>query len=482
MTKKISYPSTFHLKILSQEAPGGLPHALNVVIPSITRPGKPFEIKIAVLDETGYPSLHCEDKVFISIPGHESDGIELAFHTGTPAVGSIGRIKLPEEGIFRLNATLGRLDAFSNPTMCTKKKIPGIFWGDPHVHTILSNCHADKCRTLNFCFTCARHVSALDWVAAADHVSNGRCDFSKWREQSTVSDLYNDEPNFVTLPAYEASLKGGAGGDNNVYMLRFPEIFVDQHDNGHIKTLYRELTKIISDKEFFVVPHHTTRAGKHGEISDEIYPGPKTMPVIEIHSKWGTSEYRGNPNPLKNIHPGPSYAVDLLNRGMKMGFIAGTDSHTTMPSGGGNEPDHIDRLPGLTAVYCQEPSRRGIFKGILGRHCYATSLERILMHGSIAGRVFGEELRFRDLTTSPKIDLLVAARSDITRIDLVRNGKAIHTVSPGTWKSHYTYEDHDDPAKHKINSPHSGSFIYYYARVTCASGAQAWSSPVWITG
>jgi len=124
-----------------------------------------------------------------------------------------------------LSASCHSLQAHSNPTLCTTDDVPGIYWGDPHVHTILSNCHVDTCRSLNFCFTAARYLSALDWVAAADHVSNGRCDPSKWKEQRTVADLYDDAPDFVTLPAYEASLQGGAGGDNNVYMARFLDIF-----------------------------------------------------------------------------------------------------------------------------------------------------------------------------------------------------------------------------------------------------------------
>ena len=33
-----------------------------------------------------------------------------------------------------------------------------------------------------------------------------------------MSDNHDDPPHFVTLPAYEASLKGGCGGDNNIYM------------------------------------------------------------------------------------------------------------------------------------------------------------------------------------------------------------------------------------------------------------------------
>jgi len=259
-------------------------------------------------------------------------------------------------------------------------------------------------------------------------------------------------------------------------------MFVDEYESGDVKTLCSKLADKLLTDEFFVVPHHTTRTGKHGEISDEIYPGHDAMPVIEVHSKWGTSEYRGNPNPLKEIHPGPSFTQDLLARGMKLGFVAGTDTHATIPSGGGKEPAQIDRLPGLTAVRCPELARQSVFDAIRRRQCYAVSLERILMHGSIAGRTFGEELLCSDLLTMPKVDMIVAAKSDIVRIDLVRNGTTIHSVSPGSWKARLSYEDGEDLKKLKMVSPHVRSFVYYYVRVTCESGAQAWSSPVWILG
>lgn len=478
MRQDIIYPSALQQKVLTQEAPGGAPARLDVVIPSVTRPGKAFDLSVAILDHHGYPSLNCAERAEIQMPG--GDRVEIAFHPDSPAVARLKDIHLPNEGLFRLSASCGNLQAYSNPTLCTSEDVPGIFWGDPHVHTILSNCHADKCRSLNFCFTAARHLSFLDWVAAADHVSNGRCDFSKWKEQRTVANLYDDPQNFVTLPAYEASLRGGAGGDNNVYMSRFPDMFEDEYEDGNTKTLCNKLAERLQASEFFIVPHHTTRTSKHGEISDAIYPGSDLMPIIEIHSKWGTSEYRGNPNPLKDIHDGPSYVVDLLNRGMKVGFIAGTDTHATIPSGGGVEPGHINGLPGLTAVRCEDLTRQSIFQAIQHRQCYAASLERIIMHGSIAGRAFGEELRFEDQTTPPTINITIAAKSDILRVDLVRNGETIHTAAPGSWKTRFTYEDQKDWDTSKIHSPHLDATVYYYVRVTCESGAQAWSSPVWI--
>lgn len=296
-----------------------------------------------------------------------------------------------------------------------------------------------------------------------------------------MANLYDDAPVFVTLPAYEASLRGGAGGDNNVYMSSFPDMFVDEYEGGNTKTLCDRLKDRLREREFFIVPHHTTRTGKHGEISDDIYPGPDALPVIEIHSKWGTSEYRGNPNPLKEIHDGPSYAVDLLNRGLKLGFIAGTDTHATVPSGGGVEPGHIDRLPGLTAVRCKTLSRPSVFQAIRHRQCYATSLERIIMNGSIAGVAFGEILHLTDLKTSLKIDVLLAAQSDILRVDLVKNGETIHSVSPQAWQTKFLFDDEVDIRKSSLCTRSGGSVVYYYVRVTCESGAQAWSSPVWIS-
>jgi len=484
----VSYPPELSRRVLAHEAPGSAPVVVSLVAPTIAAAGRPFALKLAVLDGSGLPSVEFDGAVVIENPGGGGALAEVCFSPGRPAVAWVAGVTLPSEGLCRFTARLDHERFPANPTMCRRDPVEAIYWGDPHVHTVLSNCHAERCRSLNFCYTAARYLSGLDWVAAADHVSNGRCDFSKWKEQGLVRDLYDDPPEFVTLPAYEASLRGGAGGDINVYMLRQPVMFVDEYEDGNARTLAEKLGKVLPPAGFFLVPHHTTRTGKHGETSDDIYPGPERMPAVEVHSQWGTSEYRGNPNPLQKIHPGPSYAVDLLGRGLTLGFMGGTDTHATMPSGTSPrprgatslEPGHIDRLPGLTAVRAAELTRETVFHALGNRRCYATSLERIYLDGAIAGLRFGQIGRWCGSSEPREITALAAAQSEIVSIELIRNGEVIHTGTGTGWQMKLTHTDEDGLARISLNSKHLGRFVYYYVRVRCASGAQAWGSPVWL--
>ncbi|MGB2819367.1 MAG: hypothetical protein WBF17_00195 [Phycisphaerae bacterium] len=476
-----TYPSEFEQRVLAIEAPGRAPMRANLVAPTITVPGEPFAVKVALADEAGYPSVELDGAITVRGDFASPPAVEVAFRKGRPAVAAASGVTIAAEGLFRFEAELNGHVFHSNPTRCRAGGRARIYWGDPHVHTVLSDCHPDLCRSALFCFTAARHFAGLDWACAADHVSNGRCELARWKESAAVSDACNDPPAFVTLPGYEASFKGGCGGDNNVYMIRWPSIFVEDYESGSVRTVCRKLAEELAPgEEFFVVPHHTTRTGKHGEIPDDIYPGEELMPVVEVHSKWGTSEYRGNPNPLCEVHPGPSYAVDLLNRGLRMGFVGGTDTHSTMPAGLGHE--HLDRPPGMTAVLTEELTRPAIYHGIRRRNCYAASIERIYLDVTVAGAAMGRSLSWPDAAAERAIEAAAAGRSDIERIDVVRNGETIHSHAVGGWAGGVSFTDADDLSGLWLESEYLGRFAYYYVRVTCASGAQAWSSPVWLIG
>jgi len=475
----VLYPSELEQRILSQEAPGRGPAEVRVVVPTITAVGEKFSARVAVADETGFASLEVDGAVTLR-RAEGGAAVRVPFRRGAPAVAEVRGLSIAAEGLYRLTGELGGRTFHSNPTRCTKSPPERIYWGDPHVHTALGDCMTSFSRSANFCYVAGRWLSGLDWVAAADHVSNGRCTPGKWRDQAATSNQFNDPGSFATLPAYEASLQGGAGGDNNVYMRRWPEMYVDEYEEGNVRTLCDRLEEVLEPGEFFVVPHHTTRTNKHGEIGPDIYPGPERMPVVEIYSKWGAGEYRGNPDPLTKIHPGPSYVADLLAAGWPLGFVGGTDTHATMPGGPAPEPEHVMRLAGITAVHAAALTREDVFAAMAGRNCYAASGERSYLEVTVVGHTPGRIVGPPDPAAGRTITVLAAARGDIRSIDIVRNGATIATSSPGDWSARFEHTDTDPLEGLWLDSPVMGRFVYYYVRLTCASGARAWSSPVWI--
>jgi hypothetical protein len=59
----------------------------------------------------------------------------------------------------------------------------------------------------------------------------------------------------------------------------------------------------------------------------------------------------------------------------------------------------------------------------------------------------------------------------VTRIDVVRNGADWASLTPNRQDATWELDDRE-----------SRQPSWYYARVTCADGHTAWSSPVWVDG
>lgn len=465
-------------RIIALEAPGGPPVRVAVTVPSIVSPDERFDAHVVLLDENGYPSVEASGAAVVRSSGSGEDIGHAEFEKGHPAIADVSGLSVPDIGLWRFEGDYDGATFFSNPVLCEHNPRHRLFWGDPHVHTIISNCHPETCRSLDFGYLCARYITGLDWVCITDHVSNGRTDPGKWKAQQVASAVYDDAPDFTNLLAYEASLKGGCGGDNNVYFRAPQAEYVDEYEDGNVATLIEKL----GDEDFFVVPHHTTRSGKHGELSHDLYCGPQHHPNVEIYSKWGAGEYRGNPDPLDNIHPGPAYVADFLARGMQFGFMGGTDTHATMSGGYGEEPTHIGRDPGITGVWLEDLSREALYSGLRSRSCYATTGERIIVRAEVAGCEEGTTMAWDDPSEPRRIKVTAAASGSIARIDVIRNAQ-VRTLTPDGWHAEWDFIEDDNLSEIAFDPtpsmPHP--FVYYYVRVTCESGARAWTSPVWLT-
>jgi len=472
-TPTVVYPEPLIEKCLRLEAPGGELDRVMIAIPAVVRTGKPFGATVGALDANAMPVLP-SGPVEMMLKGGDGHDVAITLGPGRSAVCRVEGLVRNGEGLFRLEAEAGDDVFVSNPSLASDEDRPLVLWGDPHIHTTVGDCHPDRCRTRNLAYAAMRHAYGLDFIAIADHVSwNCRGTKGKWRDNLACCELFNEPGVFSALYCYETSMRGGRGGDCNVYLRAPVDGYVDPWpDDLNVKTLSEKVAA-----EHFVVPHHTTRTGKHGEIPPEIYPDERSMPVVEIHSKWGTSEYRGNPTPLLKVHPGPSYVQDLLAQGYRFGFIGGTDTHTSLTFCRMLEGEAHRAMPGLTAVFATANRRTDIYDAIKDRRCYAACGERILLEVSCAGFEMG---RAGSLPESGEVDIEVtcAAETDIEAVEVVRNNEVVHRAEPGDWNATLEWTDADAKGARPVRDFVSGaSTVFYYVRVTAKSGARAWSSP-----
>ena len=477
---EISYPLENNEKIFLLESYGGKPEEIRVTLPTIVFPKEPFDIKISVVDINGNPSFECDETLIFLENIFEEKEPEIKFQKGKPSIIWIKNVICKKEGIFRIPIKFNGKTFFTNPFICSKNYKYKIYWGDPHVHTVLSDCHPDKCRSSFFAYNSAKYITSLDWVSITDHVSNGRGTLGKWKEGLFMSEFFNDPFKFVTIPGYEASFKGGSGGDFNIYFSKFPDYFVEDYENGNIKSVCEKLTEKANQQnfEFFVVPHHTSRAQKHGELPENIYPGKDLMPLIEIYSKWGSSEYSKNPESLLNPHNGPSYVIDFLKKGYILGFIAGSDTHASIQLGK-EYTKHLIYPCGFTAVLTDILERKNIFQAMKRRKTYATKKERIFIDFQINNVSQGGILYIKE-NLPREINFTVASQSDIKSIEIIRNGKVILKVENKEWVCKEKFVDDEEINNIYFETEEIGKFMFYYLRVRTYSDACGWSSPIFV--
>ena len=469
------YPDSVSDKTLRLEAAGGAFARAMIAIPAVIRKGAAFSACVSLLDRNAMPVI-AEGEVLELYIG-SSCVSKVAFMKGRSAVARVEGLTQSATGLFRVEGRIAGQVFVSNPAMSADEDRPLVLWGDPHIHTTVGDCHPDRCRTRNLAYAAARYAYGLDFIAIADHVSWApRGTAGKWKDNLALCELFDEPGVFSTLYCYETSMRGGRGGDCNVYMRQPNRTYVDPWpDDLNAAKLAEKV-----EGEHIVVPHHTTRTGKHGEIPKEAYPGEKLMPVVEIHSKWGTSEYRGNPTPLREVHPGPSYVQDLLACGYRLGFIGGTDTHTSMTFGADLEGEAHRSPPGMTAVMVGKNHRDDIYDAIKSRNCYAACGERIYLDVRCAGLSMGQSGR---MPPSRKVEVKAefAAETMIKAVEVIRNGEVVYTKEPGDWKGSLEWTDEQVSEARPIHDFETGSpLVYYYVRVTAQGDARAWSSPCWL--
>lgn|GEM_PF-905130 len=444
-----------------------------VVMDSTVEPHYPFNMTIVARTGAGYPdpSFRGELELTSNSP-HLVVPSRVVFKGSDSGVKRLTGLTCAREGSYFVRAALrGRPEHSwrSNYVICRSAAPYRIVWGDLHVHTHLS----DGYRSPDYAYRFARDVSHLNFLGINDHDTWRTRAF--WETQQQKAAEYNDPPRFVTILGFEWT---SPIGHRNVW---FPGDRVPTRYEPSPNPLDRPVSDLIGwirDFGGILSPHHLMWACDFSDWT------AATEPVLEIHSQWGSSERLGDPVQSSLAHTGSLQgsrgftAVDLLNRGLRFGFVGGSDTHLTAPGANVSQAWWAgvcpSRRPGIAALFVKELTREGILEALRNRRCYATMNERIVLDFSMNGRMMGEET---DLAEGPVI-LRVRAwgTAPIANVQIVRNGEVIY--------SHLGWGE-SDRADFEFRDPRPlPGTAHYYVRVQQIMGGEyvnAWSSPIWVT-
>jgi hypothetical protein len=334
-----------------------------------------------------------------------------------------------------------------------------VYWGDIHNHTNLSG---DGVRDIDDAYWYARHISGLDFVAVTDHEGG-----KDWQRSQACAKQHNAPGEFTTFLAYEYS-KAGFSGHRNVYYLD-DDMPCPTPDDPN------EIWGKLPPGRALVIPHHPNTHSEGGTTFGRWQPTdwnvhhPDFQRHVEICQLRGSFEVEEIGAPVILGGNGSS-ARSALAKGLRLGFVGGTDNHRGHPGSRmdtmGGISYRLRPVGGITAVLAHECTRESLWEALLARRTYATTCEHILLDFTVNRGCIGSVI---ESAASYATHGAVIGNGDIERIDIIRDGQEVHTILGEGQMLEFDWTE--TPS----NTP-----SYYYLRVLQADGNAAWSSPVWI--
>ena len=394
-------PSSPTLRIVSGE-----PAKMVALAPTLVGVGEPFPLVVRVEDLWGNPCNSYRGRVEIRSSKDLMGGVaEYSFREVDRGVHRFEGIRVEQPGPCAISVRDLKtgFSAESNSILVLEDTPKyHAYWGDLHgqsEETIGTN-------TVDDYFRFAKDVAALDFCS---HQGN---DFQitkrVWAKIRRAVRKYHAPSSFITFLGYEWSANTPAGGDHNIYYLEDEEIHRSSHaqvadksdlagDRHPLTSLYDELR----GKKAMIVPHV---GGRYANLR---YHDPELEPLVEVYSEWGEFEW---------------FLNETMERGYKMGFIAGSDDHKGRPGAANPGRSTFGVYGGLTCVYAKELTREAFWEAFFNRRCYATTGQRILLRLFVDGHWMGEEF---EAGGAPKIEVEVLGTSPIERVDIMRGRKTI---------------------------------------------------------
>lgn len=441
--------------------------------PSIVEPDEPFALHIVALGADGYPDESYRDNVRLETDADVRGLPEvIEFGADDEGIVRVDGLSAPGEGIvlIRFSCDRTQVGGACNPIWVKRDPPYRIYWGDLHTHSILGKCGTQTAKSPDFGYRFGRDVMRLDYAAMADHARS--LDDESWKEVMAAAKRHHEAGEFVTFLGFEGDYDGPDGGHFNLYY---------RGDDGDYRNFRVEkggtldaVHDFAKERGALAVSHHNGRRIRGRDYSISRWGGLEIEPVVEVYSKWGSSEEWHSHRPVwRGGYPSDThYFRYAVAHGYRLGVIGGSDDHSTCPG------SYMDmwyprdagrrgfyRSSGLGAILATELTREALWDAMFHRRCYATAGERFLVDLRVDGHLMGEEIGSR----RPHIEARVVGPAGIREVVIVKDGQDWHRVdSPG---QDCAVELVDD----ELESESS-----YYVRAIDQAGDAAWSSPIWV--
>lgn len=329
------------------------------------------------------------------------------------------------------------------------------YFGDLHCHDFNSEAHG----TCESVYEWALYEKRMNFLSVSVQ-NHGYISNEKWVLNKYFAEKFLKEGEFITFLANE--WQHSEYGDKIIHYLNGdqPYLPVDQSDYDCAAKLY----EAVHATDAFIISHHLAYpngawcpATAYEEMDTSVDR------LAELWSMHGSSEgYDDMDRPLSE-HTHKNTVMEALKKGIRLGFTAGSDTHSGRPGGSHKEP--LPYYGGLAGVWAVDLSRKGLFEAIYNRRTYALTDSRIILKMRVNGAPMGSEIEF-----SKKVHIQVeaAAPTKICNIQLMKNAELYREFREENVFCRISYDE-------EIESP-----SFYHVRVVLQDGNLAVCSPVWV--
>ncbi|MFX1423018.1 MAG: DUF3604 domain-containing protein [Promethearchaeota archaeon] len=391
------------------EVVAGEPKSLQVTVPSETVIENPTWFSIKIEDKWGNLTKNYTGTVtFSSSDLQVSLPKPYTFKSEDRGSHRFENLTFHTAGIHNITVSdvKSKLITISNPVVVYKDPMElKLYWGDLHGQTE----ETIGTGTVDQYFRFARDAAALDFVS---HTGN---DFQitndHYQDTQRIVKKYHVPGRFITFLGYEWSGNTPSGGDHNVYFFKDDQsIHRSSHtqikDKSDIETDRYPIPRLFDTfrgrNDVLIVPHV---GGRHAVLD---YYDSSLTPFIEISSVHGHFEW---------------FARDAMKRGLKVGFIGGSDDHTGRP-GGARPTSMVEAvIGGLMATYARNLTRESLWDAFRKRHVYATTGKRIILRVTCGDAMMGDELT---LNHPPTIFVKVFGTSGLEKVEIIRGTDVVY--------------------------------------------------------